>query len=98
MGYSENEMINLEKEDFTGYFILTLGIRPHVIDTLTIVHNKISFNDAEKGMIIHSIGEDVEIKMVPYEFLKDIKLRSKRPKDLWDIARLEELRNLKKKP
>ena len=28
-------------------------------------------------------------------FLKDIKLRSQRPKDLWDIARLEELRNKK---
>ena len=96
MGYSEVEMIDMEKEDFTGYFMLTLGLRPHVIDTLTIVHKNIFFNEAEKGMIIHPIGEEVEIKMVPYEFLKDIKLRSTRPKDLWDIARLEELRNLKK--
>jgi hypothetical protein len=47
-------------------------------------------------MIIHSVGEDVDLIFVPYNFLKDIKLRSSRPKDLWDITRLEELRNLKK--
>lgn len=34
---------------------------------------------------------------VPYEFLKDIKLRSTRQKDLYDINRLEEIRNLKNK-
>lgn len=97
MEYSEEEMNGIRKEDFTDYFMLTLGVRPHVIDTLTIVHKNVSFDNAEKEMIIHPIGEGVEIKMVPYEFLKDIKLRSSRPKDLWDIARLEELRNLNEK-
>lgn len=93
MGFSNDELAHMEKEDFTGYFMLTIGARPHVIDTLTIVHKKISFDEAEKGMIIHPIGNGVELRVVPYEYLKEIKLRSTRPKDLWDIARLEELRN-----
>jgi len=38
-----------------------------------------------------------EIKVVPYEFLEEVKLRSTRPKDQWDIARLEELQNSKNK-
>jgi len=33
------------------------------------------------------------INIVPYDFLKEMKLRSRREKDLWDIAGLEELRN-----
>jgi hypothetical protein len=35
------------------------------------------------------------MNIVPYDFLKDIKLRSTRQKDLFDIARLEEIRNKK---
>ncbi|MFI5186729.1 MAG: hypothetical protein ACHQF0_08400 [Chitinophagales bacterium] len=97
MGYSENEISYIKEEDFTSYFMITIGARPHVIDLLTIVHKNIVFDSAEKEMVIHSIGEGVELKIVSYDFLKDIKLRSSRPKDQWDIARLEELRNLKKK-
>jgi len=35
------------------------------------------------------------MKIVPYDFLKDMKLRSRRDKDMWDVASLKELRNLK---
>ncbi len=93
MGYNEGEIAYIKDEDFTSYFMITIGARPHVIDVLTIVHNKLSFDDAEKNMAIHNIGEGIELRMVPYYFLKEMKLRSSRPKDLWDIARLEELRN-----
>jgi hypothetical protein len=96
MGYNENEIDEIKKEDFTSYFMCTLGTRPHVIDVLTIIHKNISFDDAEKDMIIHKTDENIEFRLVPYNFLKDIKLRSSRQKDLWDIARLEELRNFKK--
>jgi len=96
MNYTEGEISYLKEEDFTNYFMITLGARPHVIDILTIVHKNVSFDSAEKEMIIHPVGEDADLIFVPYNFLKDIKLRSTRPKDLWDIARLEELRSLKK--
>ena len=32
-----------------------------------------------------------------YEILKDMKLRSRRDIDLWDVARLDEIKNLKNK-
>jgi hypothetical protein len=97
MGYNEGEIGEIKDEDFTSYFMCTLGIRPHVIDVLTIIHKNISFDDAEKKMLVHMTSENIEFRLVPYDFLKDIKLRSSRQKDLWDIARLEELRNLKDK-
>ena len=97
LSYTENETKYIKDEDFTSYFMCTLGVRPHVIDVLTVVHKNISFDEAEKNMIVHVTDSGVNMNLVPYDFLKDIKLRSSRPKDLWDIARLEELRNLKDK-
>ena len=94
MGYGESETDYIKNEDFSTYFMCTLGARPHVIDVLTIIHKNISFDEAEKNMVLHKIAEADGIRMVPYEFLKDMKLRSSRDKDLWDISRLEELRNL----
>lgn len=95
MGYTETEIDYIKDEDFATYFMITIGARPHVIDVLTIVHQQLSFNEAEKAMIVHNAGEGLELKMVPYYFLKEMKLRSSRPKDLFDIARLEELINKK---
>ena len=66
------------------------------IDVLTIVHKAISFDEAEKEQNIFEIEPGISMKIVPYEFLKDMKLRSRRDKDMWDIARLEELRNFRK--
>lgn len=92
MGYSEDELTDIKKGDFTTYFMCTLGARPHVIDILTIVHKNILFDDAEKEMVIHTIGDGIQLNLVPYSFLKDIKIRSQREKDLWDIAKLDDLR------
>jgi hypothetical protein len=98
MGYAENETNYIKNEDFSTDFMCTLGARPHVIDVLTIVHKNISFDEAEKQMVTHKTEDGPGIRMVPYNFLKDMKLRSSRDKDLWDIARFEELRNLPDNP
>ncbi|MEO7264072.1 MAG: hypothetical protein ABIW38_04120 [Ferruginibacter sp.] len=96
MKYSEEETMAIKNEDFTTYFMCSLGAPPNVIDIITIVHKNIDFNKAEESAIIHQIGSNIELKLVPYDFLKEMKLFSRRGKDLFDIARLEELRNLKK--
>jgi hypothetical protein len=93
MGYTEPETDYIKDEDFSTYFMCTLGTRPHVIDVLTIVHKNISFDEAEKNKVVHITESGINMNLVSYDFLKDIKLRSTRQKDLWDIARLEELRN-----
>ncbi len=94
MGYSEKEIDDIRDEDFTTYFICSLGARPNVIDVLTIVHHSISFDDAERSVAIQLVNESIEMKLVSYEFLKDIKLRSLREKDMLDIAQLEKLRKI----
>ncbi len=95
MQYADDEIKQIENEDFTTYFMCSLGIRPDVIDIITIINKNISFDEAEKGVLKHSIIDDIKINLIPYEFLKEVKLRSSRQKDLYDIARLEELRTKK---
>ncbi len=93
MGYTESELYDLKKEDFTTYFMCSLGARPNVIDILTIVHHKLNFDEAENNSSLHRLQDDIELRVVSYEFLKETKLFSRRPKDLFDISQLEKLRN-----
>ena len=93
MGYTESELDDLRKEDFTTYFMCSLGARPNVIDVITIVHHKLNFNEAENDSSLHHLHDGIELRLVSYEFLKETKLFSRRPKDLWDISQLEKLRN-----
>ena len=95
MGYTENEFEEIKNEDFTSYFMCTLGARPNVIDVITILHHSLNFDEAEKKMAVHKLNDDIELKLVSYESLKEVKLLSLRPKDLWDISQLEKLRNSK---
>ena len=95
MNYSENEVAPLYDEDFSGYFMGTIGSGNSRMDILTVVHYKLSFDKAEKNKEVFEIMPGILMQIVPYDFLKDMKLRSSRQKDLWDIARLEELRNIK---
>lgn len=96
MGYSENEIEDIKNEDFTTYFMCTLGARPNVIDVLTILHHSLNFDDAEKNMSVHKLNGATELKLVSYEMLKETKLYSRRDKDFWDISQLEKLRTSKK--
>lgn len=95
MNYSENEVAPLYNEDFTTYLVGNLGSGDARIDVLTIVHHAISFDEAEKNKQVFEITDTVFMNIVPYDFLKEIKLRSTRQKDLYDIAPLEEIRNKK---
>jgi hypothetical protein len=92
MNYSENEVGPLQEEDFTTYFVGNIGSNDARIDILTKVHRDIDFDNAEKNKEIFEITPGILMNIVPYDFLKNIKLRAARPKDLFDIARLEELR------
>lgn len=96
MKYSEEEVSPLYKEDFIGGFMGVMNSGESPIDVITVVHRALSFDEAEKKQNIFEIEPGIFMKIVPYDFLKDMKLRSRRDKDSWDIARLEELRNLKK--
>ncbi len=95
MKYSEREIDPLYQEDFTQPFVGSFGSEGSDIDVLTIVHHSISYIEAEKNKNIFEILPGLFMNLVPYEFLKDMKLRSHRDKDLWDISQLEKIRNSK---
>jgi len=94
--FKEQEIDLIKDEDFSTYFMCSIGNRPHVIDIVTVIDKGVDFDKAEENEVVHQMEDKSELKLFPYDFLKDIKLRSLREKDIWDIARLEELRNLKK--
>jgi hypothetical protein len=95
MNYSDQELETIKEEDFSTYFMCSLGEPPFVIDILTIIHKDVDFSNAEKEANIHIMQDGTELMMIPYDLLKEVKLRSRRQKDLFDIARLEEIRNPK---
>ena len=96
MQYPEDEIARIREEDFSTYFMCTLGTPPNVIDILTIIHREVDFDKAETEMTVHKMENNIVLKMIPYDFLKKVKLLSRRDKDLWDVARLDELKNKKK--
>lgn len=93
MNYSKNEVAPLEKEDFTTPFVGTIGSPDAAVDVLTFVHRDISYAEAENQKKIYEIQPGIFLNIVPYEILKEMKLLSRREKDMFDIARLEEIRS-----
>ncbi|MEO6850389.1 MAG: hypothetical protein ABI203_06065 [Mucilaginibacter sp.] len=93
--YTENEISDLKGEDFTSFFKCTIGELPGTIDCLTIVHPTINFDEAEKTLINHDIGNGLILKVVDYDFLRKMKLLTHREKDWFDVSRLDEFKNRK---
>lgn len=95
MNYSESEVALLHQEDFTQPFVSTIGSEKSTIDLLTVVHFSLSYDEAETKMAIYEIMPGIFINLTPYDFLINMKSLSRRDKDLWDIARLDEFKNKK---
>ncbi|MEP7268766.1 MAG: DUF6036 family nucleotidyltransferase [Saprospiraceae bacterium] len=90
--YNKEDLQLIEAEDFTKHFKCTIGTPPDLIDVLTIVHKDISYDVAEKNRELIFIQKDIPIYFISFEDLKEIKIRSQRPKDWEDITKLELLR------
>ncbi len=92
MKYSEREVAPLYEEDFTLRFVGSFGSEGSDIDVLTVVHHSISYDEAEENKNVFEISPGLFMNLVPYIFLKEMKLFARRDKDLWDISQLEKLR------
>jgi hypothetical protein len=93
MQYSEREVAPLYEEDFTLPFVGSFGSEGSDIDVITVVHHAISYFEAEEKKHVFEITPGIFMHLVPYDFLKEMKLFARRDKDLWDISQLEKLRN-----
>lgn len=96
MNYSKEEVNPVNEEDFTNGFMGVINEGDSPIDVITMVHHSLSFEVAEKNKNTFEVQPGIVINIVPYDFLKEMKLLARRDKDMFDIARLEELRNRKK--
>ena len=94
MGYTEQEVADIKEEDFTLHFKATIGSGSASIDFLTVVHHQLSFDEAFEQRNNFEVKEGLFMQIVPYNYLKEMKLRTGREKDYFDIARLEELKNI----
>jgi len=97
MKYSESEVAPLRNEDFTSPFVGSIGSADAIIDVLTYVHRTISYYDAEKEKKVIEVQPGVILNVVPYDVLKEMKFLSHREKDMFDIARLEDIKNSQNK-
>lgn len=93
MKYSERKVAPLYDEDFTLPFVGSFVSEGSNIDVLTVVHHSISYIEAEENKNVFEIAPGLFMNLVPYNFLKEMKLFARRDKDLWDISQLEKLRN-----
>ena len=98
VGYTEEEIEDIKNQDFTRYFMCTVWLdRGISVDCLTIMHKSLSFDEAEIQMITFEIKNNIKVKIVSYEFLREMKIRANRYKDLEDIKKLDEIMALKNK-
>ena len=96
LSYTVDEIGAIKTEDFTAIFKCTIGELPDTIDCLTIVHPNISFDEAEKVLIKHDIGDGLILNVVNFDFLRNMKILTHREKDWYDVARLDEFKKKKK--
>lgn len=97
LDYSDDEVAPLGEKDFTKPFVTTILGNGPAIDFLKVVHFSLSYDEAESKKDVYEIIPGIFINVTPYDFLINMKLKSRRDKDLWDVARLDELKLKKTK-
>jgi hypothetical protein len=97
LNYSEAEVAMLNEKDFTQPFVTSISGSGPSIDFLTVVHFSLSYIEAESKKETYEVMPGIFINVTPYDFLIKMKLLSRRDKDLWDVARLDELKLKNKK-
>lgn len=95
IGYTEEEVADLNNEDFTQIFKCSIGEMPYTIDCLTYVHPSLNFDEAEQNVIKHNIGGDIILNIVDLDYLRKMKVLTHREKDWYDVARLDEIKKQK---
>jgi hypothetical protein len=97
IGYEEEEISEYRDEDFTTFFKCSIGEMPYTIDCLTFVHPTVNFDDAEKEIIRHELGNDVFVNIVDYNFLRKMKILTHRAQDWADVVKIDKIKALEKR-
>lgn len=91
IGYTVEELSDFLETDFTLPTTFRVYFKQGPADFLTYVHRQLDYFDAEKHMVKHDTGEGVMLCVVPLNYLREIKIRAHRDKDLFDVSRLDKI-------
>ena len=97
LDYTKDEVAPHNQQDFKQPFVTSISGNGPSIDFLTVVHFSLGYDEAESMKDVYEIMPCIFINVTPYDFLINMKLKSRRDKDLWDVARLNELKLKKPK-
>jgi hypothetical protein len=91
MGYQKEELEDLEQADFTIPQVFSVWIGSEPLDCLTFVHKSLDFDDAEKNMKRLHLQNEALLNIVSLDYLREMKIKSHRPKDWHDVSLLDKI-------
>lgn len=97
LGYQEDEIVDISNYDFSQPFVSSVWLNETLkVDCLTRVHYKLDFHVLQERALQWEIKKEVFIQVVNSNDLREMKVLSRRAKDLYDVARLDELAKIKR--
>lgn len=91
IGYNREELSDLHELDFNRSTVFTAWIGKESVDCMNYVHHALSFDLAYEKHTITYLKDETPLHLVPVDYLREMKVRAKRPLDLFDVSRLDEL-------
>ncbi|MFN3850528.1 MAG: DUF6036 family nucleotidyltransferase [Spirosomataceae bacterium] len=84
--YTENEIAEIERQNFTEPQVFTL-VGP--IDVLTVIHKKFDFDECYQRSRVQQIQEHT-IRLLHINDLREVKVLAKRNQDLRDVIMIDD--------
>ena len=93
LGYDEDDLTELRKADFTQPQIIRISEGP--IDVLTRVHFRLDYDTCRQRARLWTSEGGHKAYFLHINDLREAKILARRPKDLYDVLRIDELLNEK---
>ncbi|GAB2588728.1 DUF6036 family nucleotidyltransferase [Spirosoma areae] len=88
-GYDEDDLTLLRAADFTQPQIIRISEGP--IDVLTQVHFRLNYDECRQRAKVWTSEGDHKAYFLHINDLRETKILARRPKDLYDVLRIDEL-------
>lgn len=89
LGYDESDLTALRAADFTLPQIVRISEGP--IDVLTQVHFRLNYDDCRQRARLWTSESGSKAYFLHINDLREAKVLARRPKDLYDVIRIDEL-------
>ena len=89
LGYDEDDLTKLREADFTQPQIIRISEGP--IDVLTRVHIRLNYDECRERAKLWTSEGGHKAYFLHINDLREAKILARRPKDLYDVLRIDEL-------